>query len=286
MANIALVTLAQSHSAPTNTKAILIELGHSVTIYESHSVVTSQLVGFDLIAWCRGAESASASKQVADAVRAGVPLMCGTAGGTTVFNDLPIQKLGIISGTISQLSGDPSKESVKIMMNNNITTGVGNVGDLVSVYNSNTYMIGVSNSQFVQGVEFITADQVDDTRSTLAMVPKGTTNNLGEPTAASMAFIPWLYGVQGYTTNAKLMIQRLITRLIGEVKVVSGVVTDSNGLPAQLTVIAVDLTSNYVVGVTTSDIDGSYSMSLVIAVGGSIAVLCVDEKNNPLIYVG
>ncbi|PKG80079.1 hypothetical protein CXF80_18225 [Shewanella sp. Actino-trap-3] len=283
MSNLVLVTLSASHGAVTQTKAMLEGLGHTVTVVLSSAARTNQLVTYDLIVWCRGDDNAIYSAEVVGAVDQGTPLICATAGAVTTFNYLPVQELDLITASFSQGPNDPTQSSISVLMEHELINGLGSVGSGISVYPSNTYLIPAQESKLVSGAIKIAASASDNTTISLALFPMGTLNSQGNPIAATVSFVPWVYGLNGYTAAAKEIIRRLILLSLAGSKVISGVITDSNGNPAQRNVIAVNLLTNKVSFVAQSDITGAYS--LTVPDTANYAVVCVDDVAAPMVYV-
>jgi hypothetical protein len=283
MSNLVLVTLLASHGSVIQTKAMLEGLGHTVTVVLSSAATTNQLVTYDLIVWCRGADNSSYSAEVVGAVDQGIPLICSIAGGVTNWFNTPIQTLGLITASSGISTGDESQTSISILRDHELINGLGSVGSAIAVYPSATYIVPVSGSILVSGAIKISSSVTDNTRISLALFPVGTLNSQGSPIGATVSFVPWVYGLNGYTDDAKEIIRRLILLSFAGSKVISGVITDSNGDPAQRNVIAVNLLTNKVTIVTQSDVTGAYSLS--VPDNANYAVVCVDDVAAPMVYV-
>jgi hypothetical protein len=284
MSNLVLVTLSASHGSVTQTKAMLEGLGHTVTVVLSSSATTAQLINYDLIVWCRGADNPTYSAEVVGAVGQGIPLICSTAGGVTTFTNTPVQALGLITSTFPISNNDTSQNSISILKNHELVAGLGVIGSLVPVYPSKTYLISVSETKIISGGINIAASATDITNVTLALFPAGTITSQGNPLEATVSFVPWDYGINGYTDDAKEIMRRLIVLSIAVMKTISGVITDTDGNTAQRKVIAINLTTNRVSAFTESDISGAYSVTLTD--DSDYAIICVDDIAPPMIYVG
>lgn len=286
MANIALVTLDATHSAPVTTRNMLVTLGHTVTIITSASATAMVLLTYDLIVWCRGSENATHITAIKNAFDLGVPIISGFSGGAINNYNLPVQALRFTSQSplVTNITGDNSQDSFVKIIEHPINAGISVVGGVVKVYNSSSFMIALAASNIVSSAQLLATRVGDSGRISMMMVSKGALNLDGEPTPAHFAHFDWLYGSGGYTADAIEMINRTIDMFVGGTKFVSGTVTDTNGDPAVRKIYAVNLINDRVESTTMSASDGTYSFSLRESI--DYAIFTTDPIAAPLIYVG
>jgi hypothetical protein len=284
MANIVVISLDISHSAPVNTKNMLVGLGHTVTLLSSASASTSILMGFDLMVWCRGASDAGYTNQVLSAFKQGIPLISGYAGGVTSTLFMPIQLLGIVSsGPIDVLGGDSSQDSFTVANAHSLTYGIASTGTNIKVYSSSNFMVAISAADIQVPYDRI-GNRVGNSQRVSSLIVKKGTPIGGVNTVAYFAHFDWVYGAGGYTSDAAIIMGRTIDLFLVPSKVISGLITDSNSLLAERRVFAIDLTSETVAATTMSDSSGRYELTLSSDV--EYAIFCVDEVASPLIYLG
>lgn len=285
MANIALISLDLSHSAPVATKALLESLGHSVTGITSAAATASSLVAYDLICWCRGSDNATHITEVVGAFNQGVPIISGYVGGVSSAYHLPVQALGFTNqANIAVVSSDSAQTSFIIKSDHEIITGFGSVGDTVQVYNSASFMVALTAANLSPNALQIGQRVGDSTRISMMIVNKGELNLAGVPAAASFAHFDWIYGSAGYTATAKEILNRTINQFVLPKKIISGSIIDIDGNAAVRKIYAVNLATNLVEKTINSDVDGTYSLELIDGV--DYAIFCIDTTAAPLIYVG
>ena len=281
MANLALVSLDINHGAATATTTALESLGHTVTKYTSASATKSVLKTYDVIFWVRGADNAAYTAEVIGAFNDGIPVISAYAGGVNVTSNMPMQAANLVSGSVST-TGFSSQNSVQILESSPYFSGLGGVGDTVQVASSSTFIIPIDVSQIADGVNKLSCAPGLSAKINIMVAPKGTINLLGSPTPAPMAHLSFMYS--SYAPDGTTILGRVLDSFLTPPKVISGVITDVAGNLVQRKVIAVNLTTDLVSAVTTSDVDGTYSFSL--DGDAEHAVFCVDNVAAPLIYVG
>lgn len=282
MANIAIVTLLTTHGTVTNTKAMLESLGHTVSVILSSAATFSTLVTFDLIMSVRGSDDATQSSVIANAVMAGIPLICGFPGVTTAVNT-PFHSLKLVTGSIGSGS-ETSESAVRVRVSHPYTNGLATTGTNLQVYPSATYAVAIATSQASPNFTILADKPADNTRLSMLLAKKGVLNLDGIGIGADVAYYSFCYGLNGYTADAKTIFERTIDDFTIAKKLVSGNVVDTNGDAAQRKIYAVNLTTNRVDGYTTSDVSGNYSLELPD--NTQHAIFCVDDVAAPLILVG
>jgi hypothetical protein len=119
-----------------------------------------------------------------------------------------------------------------------------------------------------------------DNTPTIIVAEKGALNTDGNPFAARIAYIGWLYGATDYTAAGKAVLGGLISWALAPPWYISGTVKDSTTSPLARVVRAYNRASGMIMGSTISDaVTGAFQIE-VPAMAADYYVVALDEAGG------
>ncbi len=283
MASLALVTQSTTHAAYTATLNALTGLGHSVTGFNMSAVTASNLAGFEAIVCARvqstDASHATLAGHLAAYFAAGKPILIGFDGIVATADDrngmATLLKL-IGSESIATGRGPVYRASAAHPLW--ATASITPPADY-SPIPMGTFAGRVNTTPAFAGSVIEQVSSSDNT-PTIIVAEKGALNTDGNPFAARIAYIGWLYGATDYTAAGKAVLGGLISWALAPPWYISGTVKDSTTSPLARVVRAYNRASGMIMGSTISDaVTGAFQIE-VPAMAADYYVVALDEAGG------
>lgn len=284
MASLALVTQSTTHAAYTATLNALTGLGHSVTGFNMSAVTDSNLAGFDAIITARTQSTdesyATFAGHVASYFAEGKPILLGYTGAGMATEDdrNGLATLLKLIGSESTASGRGPVYRATAAHPSWVPASIPPPADYRPIPTA-TFGGRVNTIPAFAGSVIEQVSSFDNT-PTIIVADKGALNTEGNPFAAQIAYIGWLYGATGYTVEGKAVLGGLISWALAPPWHILGTVKDNTTSPLARVVRAYNRASGMMVGSTISSaVTGEFQIE-VPAMAADYYVVALDEAGG------